>query len=184
MRPARSPLPPRSLAAAPPSLSCRRRAFGTWSSNHQRLGFFDATDLCDAQNVGQNCSEAEVYIRASAPTSEEEAAWAAHVTALPMRCTAADRAAGEPRCNFGGSNPRGRRTTAGEWRPNDYTIGYADMVFNTEVCWYLDNTFCVGFHSLYALGTDPKTIIMPLACFLFGSAMIYTCYLFFTFFKV
>ena len=74
-----------------------------------------------------------MYIRASRPTNDEEATWAAHVTALPTRCTKAERDAEDPRCAFGGGNPRGRRTTAGEWRPNDYTIGYADMVFNTDV---------------------------------------------------
>ena len=61
------------------------------------------------------------------------------------------------RCRW--SAAYGRRTTAGEVIATDYSINYAHMVFSTNVCWYLDNTFCVMFHSLLAAGMDATLIL-------------------------
>ena len=68
---------------------------------------------------------------------------------------------------------RGRRTTAGEVIADDYSINYAHMVFSTNVCWYLDNTFCVMFHSLLAAGMDATLILQVVVFFVNALGFIY-----------
>ena len=67
----------------------------------------------------------------------------------------------------------GRRTTAGEFIAGDYSINYAHMVFSTNVCWYLDNTFCVMFHSLLAAGMDATLILQVVVFFVNALGFIY-----------
>ena len=173
------------------------RAFGTWSSNHPLINFKDVSEACLLEGLGRNCTHTEVYITAHAPLSKATTSFAAYVTALPARCSVEEVfGAGETpdRCKW--ERSRGRRTTAGVTVADDYAIAYAHVVFNTEVwaapplalaqtspqskpypqpqvCWYLDNTFCVGFHGLIAAGVDVQTLISVIVFSIWGAGFVY-----------
>lgn len=150
------------------------RAFGTWSSNHPLINFKDVSEACLLEGLGRNCTHTEVYIAAQAPLSKEQQSYAAYVTALPARCSLEEVfGAGDTpdRCKW--ERSRGRRTTAGVTVADDYAIAYAHVVFNTAVCWYLDNTFCVGFHGLIAAGVDVQTLISVIVFPIWGAGFVY-----------
>ena len=60
--------------------------------------------------------------------------------------------------------------------PSDYAIAYAHMVFNTKVCWYLDNTFCSLFHQLFDQGIDATYVVYPICFTIWGLACIFALY--------
>lgn len=113
------------------------RAFGTWASNHKILQFKDVTAQCERMGVpAADCPHAEVAVDAQIAQTEKQQAMVAYVIDRPQRGKSFT------------SRPPGRRTTAGEFVAADASIGYSTMIFMTQHCWYLDNTFCAPLHAL------------------------------------
>ena len=113
------------------------RAFHTWSDNHVHLSFTDVTHTCDmdAADVRADCG-VEVLI---------------DVTSDPKRNVGAsgDKAAYVTHRSDWASAPdvlgRPLRSPSGI-EHDTYVVQYADVFFSTEICWYLDSTFCSSFH--------------------------------------
>ena len=136
------------------------RGFGTWASNHRRLTFHDLTHECAASvaihvanatdteaallaATAAECGGIEVSITAGAPLVANHSRRAAVVYNMPR-----DRA----------SWRSGTRSTAGVLDEDSRAIELSRMHFNTELCWYLDNSFCYGFHGMEARGIDVQAL--------------------------
>ena len=149
------------------------RAFAMWASNHRVLHFVDVSAACTAEGLGANCTKTEVYITAGPPETEQQQSFAAYVSPRPARCSKEEFARYSPPARCSWNAAKGRRTTAGEVIEDDYSINYAHMGFSTNVCWYLDNTFCVMFHSLLAAGMDATLILQVVVFFVNALGFIY-----------
>ena len=146
------------------------RAFAMWASNHRVLHFVEVSAACAAEGLG---AKTEVYITAGPPETEQQQSFAAYVSPRPARCSKEEFAMDPPPARCRWEAAYGRRTTAGEFIATDYSINYAHMVFSTNVCWYLDNTFCVMFHSLLAAGMDATLILQVVVFFVNALGFIY-----------
>ncbi|KAL1496844.1 hypothetical protein AB1Y20_014430 [Prymnesium parvum] len=135
-------------------LASMRRAFKSWSDNHPKLKFFDITSDCELDRKarglppGTRCDSAEIWVTTTRNTSGADAA----ATTVVSYSWAAD---------FVHTN--GQPASFGVWEAVRAEIG-----FNSEsICWYLDATFCGGFHSLKAsMGVEDS--ILFIRCLIFG----------------
>ena len=134
------------------------RGFASWSANSVHLSFTDVTDECEKiGQLNEDCPLAEVWITSNdaQPASRSRRGLAG--TTL----TVAPAAAEEGEFALGGSVSAALalpkpvylsdfRYTNGV-KPNAQsviaTVG-ARVSFNTNLCWYLDSTFCYFFHSV------------------------------------
>ena len=120
------------------------RAFASWEANHALVRFHDVTNMCSLDNStppgGTGCSLAEVWITnngAGGTETNDQAASAQMWTFTSAYPAAFGFANGQP----GGSAAN--------------SIARVKIGFSTNICWYLDSTFCSHFHSLKDLmGAD------------------------------
>ena len=114
------------------------RAFYSWSAHHPMLHFHDVTQECEAaEDVtggpgGVGCSLAEIWITNLANDSNVATATEAAAAAQNYYSWTDD---------FTFTN--GERASHGVFA----TVG-SRLSFSTDLCWYLDTTFCSYFHSL------------------------------------
>jgi hypothetical protein len=106
-------------------------ALDSWASNHRLIDFHDVTDACAQEDVivdgGTKCLHAEMLIR-SESMSGSRAGRAAYVY---LDYTDAIRAP---------------RSTTGDVIVQGIGITGAEMSVATNLCWYMDATFCSFFH--------------------------------------
>ena len=114
-----------------------KRAMDTWAINHKKIYFRDVTDQCrNITSLNVKCPAAELFIvpdelKATSPTiARDLAAYVTHNTRnidyLPY-------------------------TTAGYWLNTGLGVRDVTMTIRAplspgDFCWYLDTTFCYGFH--------------------------------------
>lgn len=117
------------------------RAASTWSANHPRIYFHDISDRCAED--GTHCEGLELYIQGMKPDDAggSEAAYVEHTNfSEGVRTTA-------------GYDAPMRLHPAGDIDGDGYVDGWnelglrrSNIYFRTDVCWYMDATFCSSFH--------------------------------------
>ena len=125
------------------------RAFESWSANHRFLSFVDVSADCMRRhgNVSSSCELVELWVTARNPHdhalgSEAARAWPNATTTRNFRYTSGER----PQlwdAQLGRLVPREVIETVGG------VISFTGRRANADepLCWYLDSTFCSGFHS-------------------------------------
>ena len=56
----------------------------------------------------------------------------------------------------------GAYTTSGTFIGGARKIEVSRLHFNTDLCWYLDNSFCYGFHKFYKTDIDIEALVVAL----------------------
>lgn len=129
-----------------------RSAFASWSSNHPSIKFHDVTADCLAKGdetggpLGRGCSRAEIFLTSGSKNSssgEQDAA-----------ATTQNQFAWVPEFH----HPNGRIATSGVYATVGSIISFTADAYNptsrshynsaTPICWYIDSSFCSGFHEL------------------------------------
>ena len=64
----------------------------------------------------------------------------------------------------------GAYTTSGTFIGGARKIEASRLHFNTDLCWYLDNSFCYGFHKFYKTDIDIEALVVALFAITFGVA--------------
>ena len=64
----------------------------------------------------------------------------------------------------------GAYTTSGTFIGGARKIEVSRLHFNTDLCWYLDNSFCYGFHKFYKTDIDIEALVVALFAITFGVA--------------
>ena len=107
-------------------------AFHTWAMNHESLAFRDVTDQCFSDPIvnATGCAEPEIVIRAYTGRGNEAAVTILSTDNLDRR----------------------PRLTSGVQLEHGLGIRAATINVSTAICWYLDETFCFGFHHLAESG--------------------------------
>jgi len=136
-----------------------KRAMDTWAINHKKIYFRDVTDQCAHVESLEACQAAELFIVPDDPegatTTQELAAFVTHNTAT---------------IDF---NPY---TTAGFQLDTGLGVRDAKMTVRApetagEFCWYLDTTFCYGFHQWSEADVDVVAISRTIGILLFFAAL-------------
>ena len=131
------------------------RAFQSWSNNHPHITFADRSSTCEALNYTEpsECPGVEIVIDV---TAEEDA----------TNSTTNERAA--------------HIEYALEWdeprRPSGAVHGRAAMIKGASIkfsakpgmCWYLDSTFCAGFHMAESLDEGEGSPVLLAGRVVFG----------------
>ena len=121
-------------------------AFNTWAMNNDMLSFDDVTDDCAVDgavsSITGNCALAEVWIETFDNTHPDVAAGIVLPNAAAYLL---------PELVSRDSSPM---TTTGQHLPVGLGMRRADLRLSTEVCWYLDATFCSTFNQ--AKGGDVR----------------------------
>ena len=136
-----------------------KRAFDTWSINHNKIYFRDVTDECNGVEGYDECPAAELFIVPDVTTASEEDDLAAFVT---------------HRTNNLDFNPY---TTAGDRLNPGLGIRNSKMTIRApesaaSFCWYLDATFCASFHQWADAEVDIVLIFRISAVVIFAIAII------------
>lgn len=166
------------------------RAFDSWSAHHQAVHFLDAgSERCVP-------SAATTEARLAAPSPFHNRA-SAYDEAAARGCLEPEITLEAPRTSAfehsfvnpdGGTRAaltavaldgaRGVLRTDGEFEPYNLRIINATIAYNSDVCWYLDGSFCSRFHELSTLGDGRKvqlagetTMIITWGCALFLTLM-------------
>ncbi len=111
-----------------------RSAFASWSANHPMLKFHDVTADCLATNdleggpMGVGCSRAEIWLSTTTNTTSQDAA----ATTINEFTWDGDF-----------HHPSGVRAMPGLYATSGSIIRFAR---SHGVCWYMDSSFCEGFH--------------------------------------
>jgi hypothetical protein len=121
-----------------------RRTFNSWSDNHPKLKFHDIGAECELERrkqglpPGTRCKRAEIWITTASNATDHADAAGTSIMAPYSWAT-----------NFRHTN--GQLGLGEVWETTNAVIG-----FNSEdICWYLDATFCGGFHDFKAdLGVE------------------------------
>ena len=171
-------------------LSAVELGFETWSANHRFIQFHDMSRDCagtapavvpagsgadvPAEEYAAECSRLEISITAGEPLRPGHEKLAAIVYNMPY-----DRLGGgfwTPR--FRGDNlAEGEEyvhTTARQPAREARRVELSRIHFNTQTCWYLDNSFCFGFHK-YAIGPgafDIEGLVLGLLVTTVGLALV------------
>ena len=148
------------------------RAFASWEANHPLIRFHDVSEECnstygwptDSAGFTLQCPISELWITAASNASGYEEIgyeistynWCAEcgfdppcVCSLPLLLLTALHPTPLRTRYFRKTNGKYTRELG------VYATVRATIAFNTDVCWYLDSTFCSGFHSWKAsLGAD------------------------------
>ena len=139
------------------------RAFYSWSAHHPMLHFHDVTQECESAEDytggpgGVGCSLAEIWITNLANDSDVATATEAAAAAKNYYQWTED---------FTFTN--GERASAGVYA----TVG-SRLSFSSDLCWYLDTTFCSYFHGLKrAHGSNNVLLGWRTMLFLFWAASI------------
>jgi hypothetical protein len=115
-------------------------ALNTWALNHKVLHWEDVTSLCAQEGAiaevdgTPRCRFAEVLLHADVGDTGTDLA------AFVM--------------NSFSNMDRAPFTTAGVQLPWGDGLRESRMVVSTDICWYLDTTFCYNFHRWEASGAD------------------------------
>ena len=123
------------------------RAFASWEANHPFIRFHDMSELCTAPSYTQPCSAVELWITHAGNSS-----------GMDIAATATSR------YNW----TRYFRRTNGMITEDlgVYATTRASISFNTGICWYLDSTFCSGFHSFKnSIGAEAALNVMRIIIF-------------------
>ena len=127
-------------------------AFNTWAINHKYLHFEDVTAACwegcaSTPEVACECPNAELLI-----TTND--LWTAgnYDAAIKEGNFAAFVINGKLGAGFEDRLPT--RLTSGAVIDGDQGLQRSEMTISTELCWYLDTTFCYQFHSMNDAGWD------------------------------
>ena len=118
----------------------------TWSDNHPVLNFVDVSEACAEEGAlsddGKSCGAAEVFIR---PDVSDEASLdlAAYVVNSLKRADLDKKP----------------WSTAGVEIDPGVGLTRSDMRISTDICWYLDNTFCYNFHRWKDDGIDTMLMV-------------------------
>lgn len=113
-----------------------RSAFASWSANHPSLKFHDVTADCQATAdwtggpMGIGCSRAEIYLSTTT-----------NATSIDAAATTLNEFAWDD--NF--HHPNGVRAVPGLYATRGSIIRFSR---SNGVCWYLDSSFCEGFHRM------------------------------------
>ena len=140
-----------------------KRAMDTWAINHKKIYFRDVTEDCaDVIGLKEPCPAAELFIvpdvlgDAAVSVAADLAAYVTHNTQT---------------IDF---NPY---TTAG-YRLNP-GLGVRDVKMTLrapltpgEFCWYLDTTFCYGFHRYTESGTDVMLVFRIVGAIIFAISLL------------
>jgi len=140
------------------------RGFATWHENHRYLSFYDMTEECKHADplsistppASNECARLEISITAGGPLRDVDDN-AATVYNMPSN-----------RRNW----RSGTYSTAGDYLVASRAIEKSRLHFNTDHCWYLDNSFCAGFHKVDQRGTDVIALCGGLAFSAFGLALL------------
>jgi len=106
-----------------------RAAFRTWSLNNPRLNFFDVTDECAEVGaiVNGRCNASEIYI-----TTDEKLSSNVAAVTRPVLSN----------LNLSPTLTSGVKLSAG------LGLRSVTIAVSTNICWYLDATFCYNFNRL------------------------------------
>lgn len=183
------------------------RGFSTWSDNNAHINFLDVTEDCEhlgyggevnsaAGRPGNDCPIAQVWV-----TWLDPALGHAHTNNLGSsrrRLVADTTNASSPDmieskeavgaggtvvalCESNGIGTTNFRSTNGNVLADQMYQTYRSTVsFNTGQCWYLDSTFCSGFHVFKEEVGDPESAGIIVRFIIFGIWGISMC--FFTYF--
>ena len=112
-----------------------KRAMDTWAINHKKIYFRDVTDQCrNITSLSQKCPAAELFIVPDKPSSltvaRDLAAYVTHNT---------------QNIDYNPYTTSGYRLNTG-LGVRDCTMTLRAPLSSSDFCWYLDTTFCYGFH--------------------------------------
>ena len=154
-----------------PSLkSAMHRAFASWSDNSAALSFNDVTAECEKLSqtgrAEQDCPLAELWVTfigheaspgdlsgqadrlTTASSLSVEVTESLSDGSLPAAMAEPDATASAHFRYTNGATPTRRQVVE--------TVS-GTLSFNTDLCWYLDSTFCYQFHSVKGLVSDKLT---------------------------
>ena len=135
-----------------------RSAFASWTSNHPMLKFHDVTQDCNLAGdttggpMGIGCSKAEIWLTTTSNGTAQDAA----ATTLNDFRWASDF-----------KHPNGVRAVPGLYKTVGSVIRFSNgQHSNAGICWYMDSSFCSGFHSLKAkYGAETVLLVGKLIMF-------------------
>jgi hypothetical protein len=134
------------------------RGFQSWSSNSVHISFTDVTQECEKiGQLNEDCPLAEIWV-----TSNQKAASASRqLNQVELKVEAIAESLETGSLAVGGAMsaalayPKPKYQTQFHYtngvQPNTLTVietRGARISFNTDLCWYLDSTFCYSFHNL------------------------------------
>ncbi len=127
-------------------------AVNTWQINHKLLHFEDVTKECsNATYIGADgrptCDAAELMIMTDVNVNAGGA----------LQADPAGRAAWVE--VDASSYDQAPYVTSGVQLPYGFGFRKAHLTLATDICWYLDTTFCYFFHSLYASGVQVELMM-------------------------
>ena len=145
------------------------RGFASWSANSARLSFTDVTTQCEEiGQLNEQCPLAEIWVTAivaessSGPSGESLTSGTTGVPIAEANVETGDFAIGDgvsaalalPRPAFSANfvYTNGVRPNA----PIVIETRGARISFNTNLCWYLDSTFCSFFHQMKSAAPNLK----------------------------
>ena len=124
-----------------------RSAFASWTVNHPDIKFHDVTSDCRALSdteggpFGRGCSRAEIFLTTTTNSSAQDAA-----------ATTINQFQWDPAFH----HPNGRRASPGVYATIGSIVSFTTGSFSEgkvhdgSICWYIDSSFCSGFHRLKA----------------------------------
>ena len=113
-----------------------KRAMDTWAINHRRIYFRDVSDQCANVSSLDRCDAAELFIVPDKPGGESPTASGDLAAFVSHNMATLD---------FNPYTTAGHRLEAGLGvRDAKMTVRAPES--QAEFCWYLDTTFCYGFH--------------------------------------
>ena len=130
-------------------------AFNTWAINHKYLHFEDVTAACwegcaSTPEVACECPNAELLI-----TTNDLCTADRDDPSISQGDYAAFVINGKLGLDSAGETPLKTRLTSGAVIPGSQRgLQRSEMTVSTELCWYLDTTFCYQFHSMNDAGWD------------------------------
>ena len=141
-------------------------AFQTWSNNHPKIYFTDVTDRCptvDSLNSAGRCEAAEVFIFPDNAYAEENGL-AAYVQLSHANINYHPYLTSGPQLIGDRNSGLGIRSAVMHVRA-------------TDICWYLDSTFCYHFHKMNESGFDVilvMRLVVAALCVLSGIVLAQT----------
>jgi len=150
-----------------------RSAFASWSANHPSLKFHDVTADCQATAdwtggpMGIGCSRAEIYLSTTT-----------NATSIDAAATTLNEFAWDD--NF--HHPNGVRAVPGLYATRGSIIRFSR---SNGVCWYLDSSFCEGFHRMKReMGADTVLLFGRLIIFVvWGLGLAWACWSLYIFYR-
>lgn len=172
------------------------RGFASWSTNSARLSFTDVTVECEKLgHLNQSCPLAEIWVTAYVPATDSPGLTGESLTSSGTKdVPIADANVETGEYALGGERTAALASSRPVYSANFiYTNGVrpnaprvietkeARISFNTDLCWYLDSTFCSFFHQIKSAapsltGDDINWIVRGVLLFVWGVSIFVMCF--------